>query len=108
MDLAEMQARRVMVLTDPNLAKLAPVAKVVESLRENRISFELFDRVRVEPTDVSFRDAISFATEGEFDSFVAVGGGSTLYPAQAGHPSASSPPAVVHYVHPPLGKGKAG
>src|SRR3954467_15206930 len=50
MDLAEMKARRVMVLTDQNLARLQPVATVVESLRENHISFELFDRVRVEPT----------------------------------------------------------
>ena len=34
MDLAEMNAKRVMVLTDPNLAKLSPVATVLESLRD--------------------------------------------------------------------------
>src|SRR2546427_12154852 len=82
MDLAEMRAQRVMVLTDANLARLPPVATVLESLRDNRIQFELFDRVRVEPTDVSFREAIAFATQGGFDAFVAVGGGSTMDTAQ--------------------------
>src|SRR4030081_2168091 len=77
MDLAEMRAKRVMVLTDPNLAKLSPVATVVESLRDNGISFALFDRVRIEPSDASFREAADFATQGGFDAFVAVGGGST-------------------------------
>jgi len=76
MDLAEMKVQRAMVLTDPNLAKLSPVATVLESLRDNKISFALFDRVRVEPTDLSLREAIDFATQGGFDAFVAVGGGS--------------------------------
>src|ERR1700687_2491787 len=78
MDLAEMRAQRAMVLTDPNLAKLPPVANVLESLRDSKISFALFDRVRVEPTDVSFREAIDFATQGGFDAFAAIGGGSTI------------------------------
>src|SRR3954469_3605342 len=75
MDLAEMNAKRVMVLTDPNLAKLARVGPVLESRRESRIWFRLFDRGRVEPTDISFREAIDLATDGDFDAFVAVGGG---------------------------------
>src|SRR5260370_33337891 len=54
MDLAEMRAKRVMVLTDPNLAKLSPVATVVESLKDSGISFALFDRVRVEPSTRRF------------------------------------------------------
>ena len=52
MDLAEMKAKRVMVLTDPNLAKLSPVATVVQSLRENRRSAEpkCRGRSRVRPS----------------------------------------------------------
>src|SRR5438128_10102732 len=83
MDLAEMNAKRVMVLTDPNLAKLSPVATVLESLRDNRITSSLFDRVPVEPTDASLRAAIDFATQGAFASLVAVGGGATSDPAEA-------------------------
>ena len=106
MDLAEMKAQRVMVLTDPTLAKLQPVATVVESLRDNGISFTVFDRVRVEPTDVSFREAIEFATQGGFDAFVAVGGGSTIDTAKAADLYATYPAEFLDYVNAPIGKGK--
>src|SRR4030095_2249235 len=78
MDLADMNLKRVMVLTDPNLSRLAPVATVLESLSDSKIEFVLFDRVRVEPTDLSFREAIAAADQGRFDGFVAVRGGSTI------------------------------
>src|SRR5438552_7114399 len=106
MDLAEMKAKRVMVLTDPNLARLAPVATVVESLRDNRIGYSLFDRVHVEPTDVSFREAIEFATQGDFDAFVAVGGGSTIDTAKAANLYSTYPADFLDYVNAPIGKGK--
>ena len=106
MDLAEMNAKRVMVLTDPNLARLSPVATALESLRDNGIQFALFDRVRVEPTDVSFRDAIEFATQGRFDGFVAVGGGSTIDTAKAANLYSTHPADFLDYVNAPIGKGR--
>jgi len=106
MDLAEMKAQRVMVLTDPNLARLSPVATALESLRDNGIQFALFDRVRVEPTDVSFRDAIEFATQGRFDGFVAVGGGSTIDTAKAANLYSTHPADFLDYVNAPIGKGR--
>ena len=106
MDLSEMNAKRVMVLTDPNLARLSPVATVLESLRDNQISFALFDRVRVEPTDVSFREAIDFATQGNFDAFVAVGGGSTMDTAKAANLYSTYPADFLEYVNAPIGKGR--
>src|SRR5882672_9390006 len=106
MDLAEMNAKRVMVLTDPNLARLSPVATTLESLRDNKISFALFDRVRVEPTDISFREAVDFATEGQFDAFVAVGGGSTIDTAKATNLYSTYPADFLDYVNAPIGRGK--
>src|SRR3954462_9918838 len=105
MDLAEMNAKRVMVLTDPNLVRLQPVATVLESLRDNGITHSLYDRVRVEPTDVSFLDAIQFATEGRFDAYVAVGGGSTIDTAKATNLYATYPADFLDYVNAPIGKG---
>src|SRR5262249_27696937 len=78
MDLAELGVRRALVLTDPTVAKLAPVRTVLESLEAAGVASTLYDRVRVEPTDESFQDAIAFANEGDYDAFVAVGGGSTI------------------------------
>ncbi|HXG33633.1 MAG TPA: hydroxyacid-oxoacid transhydrogenase [Bryobacteraceae bacterium] len=106
LDLKEMGARRVIVLTDPFLAKLPAVAAVLESLTAARIDFALFDRVRIEPTDHSFRDAIQFARQGDFDAFVAVGGGSTMDTAKAADLYSTYPPEdFLDYVNPPIGKG---
>src|SRR3954462_8281341 len=106
MDLAELNVKRVMVLTDPNLAKLQPVATALESLRDNRITYSLYDRVRVEPTDLSFQDAIRFATEGHFDAFVAVGGGSAIDTAKAANLYSTYPADFLDYVNAPIGRGK--
>src|SRR5215471_18310322 len=102
MDLAEMRARRVMVLTDPYLASLPPVATVLESLGDNGVSFALFDTVRVEPTDLSFLEAIDFATLGKFDAFVAVGGGSTMDTAKAANLYSTYPADFLEYVNAPI------
>ena len=83
MDVADLGARRVLLLTDARMAQLPPVATVCESLERERVQFELFDRVRVEPTDESFQEAISQAIAGDFDAFIAVGGGSTIDTAKA-------------------------
>src|SRR5499433_3306297 len=106
MDLAEMKAQKVMVLTDSRLAKLQPVDTVLQSLRDNGLTHALFDRVRVEPTDASFREAIQFATEGGFDAFVAVGGGSTIDTAKAANLYSTYPADFLDYVNAPIGRGK--
>ena len=106
MDLAELGARRALVLTDPVLRALAPVHTVLESFDASKIRYDLYDRVRVEPTDESFLDAIAFATSGGYDAFVAVGGGSTIDTAKAVNLYTTYPPAdFLDYVNPPIGKG---
>jgi hydroxyacid-oxoacid transhydrogenase len=106
MDLKESGARRVLVLTDPLVAKLPPVAAVLESLERNGIAFELYDRVRVEPSDESFLDAIEVARAGSYDAYVAVGGGSVIDTAKAANLYTTCPPAdFLDYVNPPIGKG---
>ncbi len=105
MDLADMGARRVMVVTDPNLARLAPVAAVIESLKREKIDIGLFDRAHVEPTDESFKEAIECARAGSFDAYVAVGGGSCIDTAKAANLYATYPADLLEYVNPPIGKG---
>ncbi len=110
MDLADLCAHNVLVLTDPVLLSLPPVATVLESLEKNQVAATLFDRVRVEPTDESFLDAIAFAnagnSNGAYDAIVAVGGGSTLDTAKAVNLYTTYPPDnFLDYVNPPIGKG---
>ena len=73
MDLADLGTRSTLVLTDPRLSRMRPVLTVLESLEDHGIPFTLYDRVRIEPTDESFEDAIAFARRGRYDAFVAVG-----------------------------------
>jgi hydroxyacid-oxoacid transhydrogenase len=106
MDLADLGARNVLVLTDPILRSLSPVETVLESLEANRVAATLYDRVRVEPTDESFLDAIAFARQGSYDAIVAVGGGSTIDTAKAVNLYVTYPATdFLDYVNPPIGKG---
>jgi hydroxyacid-oxoacid transhydrogenase len=107
MDLADLQVRRALVVTDPHIAKLAPVATVLQSLQENGIDFAVFDRVRVEPDYESLQEAIAFAAAGGFDAYVAVGGGSTIDTAKAANLYVTYPPEdFLDYVNAPIGRGK--
>ena len=106
MDLAEWKVRRVMVVTDPLLRLLPPVATVLESLETNGIDFSVFEGVRVEPTDESCLNAAQFAREGEFEGFVAIGGGSSIDTAKMANLYSTYPPEdFLDYVNPPIGRG---
>ena len=105
-DLQELGARTVLVLTDPTVARLPPAQAVVESLELHGLEYVVYDRVRIEPSDQSFLDAIEFARARPFDAFVAVGGGSTIDTAKAVNLYTTWPPAdFLDYVNPPIGKG---
>ena len=105
MDLKEMGARLVLVLTDPLVSGLPPVRTVLDSLEQHGVSFALYSRVRVEPTDASFLDAIEFARASAYDAYVAIGGGSTIDTAKAANLYATYPADFLDYVNPPIGRG---
>lgn len=97
---------RVMVVTDQRVAKLEPVASVMASLKDVGIDAVLFDESRTEPTDASFQAAINFAQQGNFDGYVAVGGGSSIDTAKAANLYATYPADLLAYVNAPIGRGQ--
>ncbi|MEZ5394934.1 MAG: hydroxyacid-oxoacid transhydrogenase [Bryobacterales bacterium] len=105
LDLAEQGAKLVMVLTDPNLYELPPVERALEALDDQGIRYHVFNRVRVEPSDESFKEAIAFAQSYDFDAIVAVGGGSVIDTAKAANLYSCWPADFLDYVNPPIGKG---
>jgi hydroxyacid-oxoacid transhydrogenase len=106
MDLADLGVKHALVVMDPVIGRLTTGDVVRNSLDAAGVKFTVYDRVRVEPTDESFLDAIAFATQGNFDGIVAVGGGSTIDTAKAVNLYVTYPPAdFLDYVNPPIGKG---
>jgi hydroxyacid-oxoacid transhydrogenase len=105
-DMKELGTRRVMVVTDPNLTKGQSVSVTLEALGHAGIDAVLFDQVSVEPTDVSFKEAIRFAKDGKFDGYIAVGGGSSMDTAKAANLYATYPADLLTYVNAPIGQGQ--
>jgi hydroxyacid-oxoacid transhydrogenase len=105
-DMRALGAKRVMLVTDPQIAQREPVAVALESLRSAGIDVVVFDGVRVEPTDASFKEAIRFATDGGFDGYVPVGGGSSMDTAKAADLYATYPADFLAYVNQPVGRGE--
>src|SRR5258707_14168682 len=65
--------RRAALFTDKRVGALQHVADALASLRSRGVDVAVYDEVRVEPTDESFRAATRFAAEGRFDGYVSVG-----------------------------------
>ena len=72
-DFANMKAQKLAVITDKTVSQLPVMKTVLDSLTKQKVNFEVFNDVTIEPTDVSFMKAITWARKGQFDSFLAVG-----------------------------------
>ena len=104
-DLIDLAARRTMVVIDPVLRDSPTGETVIASLKAAHIDFAVFDDVVVEPTDASFQEAAAAARDGNFDSFVAVGGGSTIDTAKAANLYSTHAADFFDFVNAPIGRG---
>jgi alcohol dehydrogenase class IV len=97
---------RVALFTDPYLVRGEHVAKVKASLAAAGVDVAVYAEVEVEPTDRSFQQAARFASEGRFDGFVSVGGGSVMDTCKAANLYATHPTEFMNYVNAPIGGGQ--
>lgn len=108
-DLKNLNCSKIAVFTDEKIRKLKSFDKVIQSIEKKKIQYEIFDKIRVEPTDQSFKVAIDFARRSNFDGYVAVGGGSVMDTCKAANLFASAPKPdeinFLDFVNPPIGKG---
>jgi alcohol dehydrogenase class IV len=103
-DARALNMTRVAVYTDPNVAKLEPVSVVVAALEKQGMDVAVFEEAEIEPTDRSFKTGTAFATDGKFDGFVSVGGGSVMDTCKASNLYSSYPAEFGDYVNAPIGK----
>lgn len=105
-EMKELGVNRVMLVTDPYLVNSQAVNTTLQSLHNHDIKVDLFDKVSIEPTDLSFKNAIQFSCNGDYDGYVAVGGGSTMDTAKVANLYATYPAEFLTYVNQPIGKGQ--
>ncbi|CDO76248.1 hypothetical protein BN946_scf184470.g6 [Trametes cinnabarina] len=109
MDFKNMNARKIAVFTDPNIAKLPPakMASAIASLEaQPDLEFVVYDRVVAEPTEASWRDAIAWARKEDCSHFLAVGGGSVMDTAKAANLfSVYKDADLFDFINAPVGKG---
>ena len=67
----------------------------------------VFDAVAIEPTDVSFDEAIRFARDARVDGYISIGGGSVIDTTKAANLYVTHPAELRRYVNAPLGDGVA-
>jgi alcohol dehydrogenase class IV len=107
-DLAQLGARRALVITDPGVAATGLPQRVAEQMARFDVAAEVYPDVRVEPTDASMQHAIDWArANGPWDAFVAVGGGSSIDTAKAVNLLLTNPGDLLDYVNAPVGGGLA-
>jgi alcohol dehydrogenase class IV len=107
-DLAQLGARRALVITDAGVAATGLPQRVADQMTRFDVDAAVFSGVRVEPTDASMREAIDWArANGPWDAFVAVGGGSSIDTAKAVNLLLTNPGDLLDYVNAPVGGGQA-
>jgi alcohol dehydrogenase class IV len=107
-DLAQLGARRVLLITDAGVAATGVPARIAQQMAAFGVTALVFDAVHVEPTDASMQEAIDWArANGPWDAFVAVGGGSSIDTAKAVNLLLTNPGELLDYVNAPVGGGLA-
>src|SRR5215210_3938513 len=105
-ELKRMGVGRVMLASDPGVVRANITGRIVELIEAEGIEVEVWNRSRVEPTDGSFQAAANFAVDGNFDGFVAVGGGTSIDTAKVSDLIATHGGEIMDYVNAPVGGGK--
>ena len=97
---------RVALYTDPRVKNLEQFSDAVSSIRKAGLDVAIYDEVEVEPTDRSLLASSKFASEGNFDGFVSIGGGSVMDTTKASNLYSSYPADLLTYVNRPVGNAQ--
>ena len=77
-EIQKRQFKKILVVTDETLMKCDVASKVIDALKDGNISFEVFDKVKPNPTIKNCHDGIDACKKAGADAIVAVGGGSVI------------------------------
>lgn len=98
---------RSLLITDEGVAKAGLSKEVNHLLKEQGLEAEVWDGVEPEPSVKSIEAGIEWAEDKGFDSFISVGGGSSIDTAKVINLISSHGGNILDYVAPPTGSGKS-
>ena len=81
--LKSLDCKRPLIVTDPMMVKLGYVARLQESLDKASIQSDVFQETVPEPTVSSIQAGVDRVRDGNYDSIIAIGGGSPIDSAKA-------------------------
>lgn len=81
--LAGLDCKRPLIITDKMMVELGYAGRIQACLAEHQISAEVFDDTVPEPTVASIQAGVDKIREGDYDSIIALGGGSPIDSAKA-------------------------
>lgn len=82
-ELCKFGCKKPLIVTDKGVIGAGLLSIITKSLDKAGLSYEVFDKVVGNPTDVIVHEGIDFYKQSGCDSFVAVGGGSSIDSAKA-------------------------
>lgn len=77
------KAKKVLLVTDESLIKFKVATKITDLLDEAKIDYEVYDRIKPNPTIENVKDGVEACKKAGADIIVAVGGGSAIDTSKA-------------------------
>ncbi|MFC3862541.1 hydroxyacid-oxoacid transhydrogenase [Deinococcus antarcticus] len=105
-EMKRLGGKRLFVVIDPEVQRLKIADHVLDSLRGAGLELVLYSDVDTEPSIEALGRAVQAAREANPDSFVAIGGGSTIDTAKVANLLLTHGGEIMDYVNPPVGAGK--
>ena len=78
-----MEYKNPLIITDSMMVELGYISKIEENLKNNNIISDIFKDTIPEPTVKSIQEGVNKVKNGNFDSLIALGGGSPIDSAKA-------------------------
>ena len=105
-DASTLGINRAALFIDRNVAETAAGKMAQESLGSAGVDFAVYSEARCEPNSESIDAAARFATEGGFDGFISIGGGSVIDTAKVANLLSTHPGDLLDFVNAPIGRAK--
>lgn len=81
--LKSLGCQRPLIITDKMMVQLGYISQLQDMLSEHKIAVDVFDATVPEPTVSSIQAGVEMARNGNYDSLIALGGGSPIDSAKA-------------------------